>query len=109
MADGVALVVVPGAGKREQLRFKIRKPWRALGQENLARLKLGRNDGHATGFVPVRFHGDDARDFASQFLNERGASAGVLDEHAPCAALLSEGLRGGLKRGVVDPPSARRR
>ena len=30
------------AARSEQLRFKIREPWRALGQENLVRFKLGR-------------------------------------------------------------------
>ncbi len=89
MADGVALIVVPAAGEREQLRFKIREPWRALGHENLASFKLGRNDGHATDLVPVRSHGDDARDLSSEFLNERGPSAGILDEHAPAASQIA--------------------
>jgi hypothetical protein len=46
LAHRVALVVIFATGECEQLRFKIRKPRRALRQEHLARFKLGRDDGH---------------------------------------------------------------
>jgi hypothetical protein len=76
------LIVMTTAGESEEFEFEVRQPVGLVGQQDLARFKLGRNDGHATDLVPVRPHCDDAGDLRTQLLNERGPGARVLDKNA---------------------------
>jgi hypothetical protein len=92
LADRIALVVVPAAGKDKQLGFKVSQPRCPFGQQDLTGLKFCRGDGHAARLIAIGPDGDNSCDPSAQLLNESGPSAGIFDQNTPRVPPFGESL-----------------
>ena len=101
LANGVALIVVPAAGKGEQLRLQVSKPGGLRGQIHLSRLELRRRHRHPADLVADRLDPEDAGDLRPEFLHQRHARASVFDEDATRVRILGQEKDLGLQRRVI--------